>query len=73
MSFIVYHPDTGTIVEAERAIIVNTRSLPADPEEWEEYLRISEVPWIAVQHLIEDRIFFGLNPMSCNDSYFEEE
>jgi hypothetical protein len=56
MSYIVYHPDTGTIVAAEEAIIINTKHLPECYDDWEYYLGQNEVPWLDVQGMIEDRI-----------------
>lgn len=71
MSYIVYHPETGTILRADEAIIVNTRNLPDDFDEWEEYLAQNVAPrcvpgwrwispggapWLDVQGMIEDRI-----------------
>lgn len=56
MSYIIYHPETGTILRADEAIIVNTRNLPDDFDEWEEYLARNEMPWLDVQGMIEDRI-----------------
>lgn len=44
MSYIVYHPDTGTIVAADDAVLVNVDDLPADYDEWEEYLEVYGAP-----------------------------
>lgn len=38
MSYIVYHPGTGTIVAEEDSYLVPIEELPVDPEEWEAYL-----------------------------------
>lgn len=41
MSYIVWHPGSGTIISADEACLVDIDSLPGDPcdiDEWEDYL-----------------------------------
>ena len=40
MSYIVYHPDTGTIMAADDSCLVDIDDLPPDFDDWEEYLAL---------------------------------
>ena len=43
MSYIVYHPDTGTIMAADDSCLVDIDDLPPDFDDWEEYLAENRV------------------------------
>jgi hypothetical protein len=44
VSYIVWHPGTGTIVSAEESVLVEVSQLPADFDELEDYLETYGAP-----------------------------
>lgn len=39
IEYVVYHPGTGTILRAEEVYLFEVNELPADVDEWEEFMR----------------------------------
>ena len=38
MSYVIYHPGTGTFVSADDSYLIPVSDLPADFDEWEDYI-----------------------------------
>lgn len=53
MSYIVWHPDTGTIIDCEESYLVDTSLLPEDFDEWEDYL--SQNPRITAYRIVRGK------------------
>lgn len=37
-NYVIFHPDTGTFVSADESVLIRVDDLPAEFDEWEDYM-----------------------------------
>lgn len=53
MSYIVYHPGTGTFLDCNESFLMHTDDLPPDFDDWEEFAQnMGELPGVAMNVII---------------------
>lgn len=49
MSYVIYHPGTGTFVAAEDSVLIRVEDMPLDFDEWEDYMSWSGVRTFSIE------------------------